>query len=310
MCFVNIDEGSVETPEDLPSFPYKEELHLDLVRQLKRSTDQSDKNRLSQDTLYQLKRVSTASTDSGMSSGAASTSSSMCNISTKLEVLHQQSEALARIAAIAKKTGVISSLEDISSSFAEESSAVTSQSLRGSGHYDKDTQSLLNNLTLREVFLHYTLQMFNNFESFVIMPNQDMETWISNRETMQTFDKAAFLGDHPEAHLPFLAAFIETQMFTSFIDNKIVSQWDQDCDPNLKVFEGRMKKFQEHTTNGMSSLRFSRTYGAMESSMLYPNLIKVAKITCICFSGICFLESEAFIFLFFHSRKIKFVYSS
>lgn len=61
-----------------------------------------------------------------------------------------------------------------------------------------------------------------------------MEQWLSTRETMQNFDKTAFLSDQPEPHLPFLSRFIETQMFATLIDNKIVSLWEE-ADPYLKV---------------------------------------------------------------------------
>lgn len=61
-----------------------------------------------------------------------------------------------------------------------------------------------------------------------------MEQWLSTRETMQNFDKTAFLSDQPEPHLPFLSRFIETQMFATLIDNKIVSLWEEP-DLYLKV---------------------------------------------------------------------------
>lgn len=61
-----------------------------------------------------------------------------------------------------------------------------------------------------------------------------MDQWLSSRETMQNFDKATFLSDQPEPHLPFLSRFIETQMFVTLMDNKIVSQWEVP-DPFLKV---------------------------------------------------------------------------
>lgn len=61
-----------------------------------------------------------------------------------------------------------------------------------------------------------------------------MEQWLSTRETMQNFDKTAFLSDQPEPHLPFLSRFIETQMFATLIDNKIVSLWEEP-DHYLKV---------------------------------------------------------------------------
>lgn len=34
----------------------------------------------------------------------------------------------------------------------------------------------------------------------------------------------SFLSDHPKPHLPFLSAFLETQIFASFVDGKLTSQ--------------------------------------------------------------------------------------
>ena len=38
------------------------------------------------------------------------------------------------------------------------------------------------------------------------------------------FDTMSFLSDHPKPHLPFLSAFLETQIFAAFIDGKLTSQ--------------------------------------------------------------------------------------
>lgn len=51
----------------------------------------------------------------------------------------------------------------------------------------------------------------------------------------------SFLWDQPEPNLPFLSRFIETQMFATFIDNKVMSQWEEK-DPLLSVFDTRVEK--------------------------------------------------------------------
>lgn len=86
--------------------------------------------------------------------------------------------------------------------------------------------------------------MFADYEVFVIQPSQDKESWFSNREQMQNFDKASFLSDQPEPYLPFLSRFLETQMFASFIDNKIMCHDDDDKDPVLRVFDSRVDKIR------------------------------------------------------------------
>lgn len=57
---------------------------------------------------------------------------------------------------------------------------------------------------------------------------------------MQNFDKATFLSDQATHHLPFLSQFLETQMFASFIDSKILATFNE-IDPNLRVFDKRIK---------------------------------------------------------------------
>ncbi|KAL6092312.1 hypothetical protein STEG23_014562 [Scotinomys teguina] len=86
--------------------------------------------------------------------------------------------------------------------------------------------------------------MFAEYEVFVIQPSQDKESWFTNRGLMQNFDKASFLSDQPEPYLPFLSRFLETQMFASFIDHKIMGHDDDDKDPVLQVFDSRVDKIR------------------------------------------------------------------
>lgn len=67
-----------------------------------------------------------------------------------------------------------------------------------------------------------------------------MEQWLSCRDSMHNFDKATFLSDQPEQQLPFLSRFIETQMFATLIDHKIMSAW-QPVEPHLRVFDKRIR---------------------------------------------------------------------
>ncbi|KAL7867576.1 hypothetical protein SRHO_G00089600 [Serrasalmus rhombeus] len=97
------------------------------------------------------------------------------------------------------------------------------------------------NVQLREVFAAAFATMFADYEAFVIQNSPDLEAWLTNREQMHNFDKASFLSDQPEPFLPFLSRFIETQMFATFIDNKIMSQWEEK-EPLLRVFDGRIEK--------------------------------------------------------------------
>lgn len=61
---------------------------------------------------------------------------------------------------------------------------------------------------------------------------------------MQNFDKASFLSDQPEHDRLFLWRFIESQMFATLIDNKILSNWGE-VDHNLKIFDNRIKLLKQ-----------------------------------------------------------------
>jgi DENN domain-containing protein 5 len=70
--------------------------------------------------------------------------------------------------------------------------------------------------------------------------NQDLESWISNREMVHTFDKTTFLSDQPAPHLPFLSRFLESQMFASFIDSKVLANFGQPSH-SVRVLDARIK---------------------------------------------------------------------
>ncbi len=92
------------------------------------------------------------------------------------------------------------------------------------------------NIVIRDIFLNRFTQMLVEYESFVIIPKQDKEQWLSNREHMQNFDKAAFLSDQSTAVLPFMTLFVETQGFATLIDMKILASWE-DTNPRLSFFD-------------------------------------------------------------------------
>ncbi|CAG0915928.1 unnamed protein product [Notodromas monacha] len=101
---------------------------------------------------------------------------------------------------------------------------------------------LLNN-GVREVFLNRFIHMFGSFENFVILPTQDLESWLNNRDSVQNFDKSTYLGDQPAQHWPFLSRFLETQMFTSFVDAKILKHFGQSS-PRVDLFEQRILRLR------------------------------------------------------------------
>nr|AAH22119.1 Dennd5a protein [Mus musculus] len=151
--------------------------------------------------------------------------------------LLKENETIARLQALVKRTGV--SLEKLE--VREDPSSNKDFKVQCD---EEELRIYQLNIQIREVFANRFTQMFADYEVFVIQPSQDKESWFTNREQMQNFDKASFLSDQPEPYLPFLSRFLETQMFASFIDNKIMCHDDDDKDPVLRVFDSRVDKIR------------------------------------------------------------------
>ena len=261
MVFVNIDTACVELPEDLPELPHKAQMIQDCNFWLRNQQQQHHQPPpVGGGDIHNAPAQHDSNNGNPRDSGFRESiiaydehpvvidvpkSDSMWSLPNRMDILYQ-SEAMARITALAKKTGVITSLDDISESLAKQASLQQRDSKRAVTSLSEHDRDLMTNNNIREVFLHYFLQLFNTVASFVIQPPAEvgMDDWICNRESMQNFDKAAFLGDQPEGHLPFLSAFIETQMFTSFTDNHILATWEAK-DPNLLLFEQRLQNFKD-----------------------------------------------------------------
>lgn len=160
-----------------------------------------------------------------------------------LNVLHE-SEPLARLTALARKAGVDITLEHLQQELESSANFRNSPSCR---HYFEEMK--LNN-AIREVFMNRFVYMLFSYDHFIIGNYRDKDTFANNRDSMQNFDKASFLSDQPESHLPFLSAFIETQMFASFVDNKILSQWETP-DPFLELFDRRLQELRERYGDAM-----------------------------------------------------------
>uniref|UniRef100_A0A3Q3N9X7 DENN/MADD domain containing 5A n=1 Tax=Mastacembelus armatus TaxID=205130 RepID=A0A3Q3N9X7_9TELE len=151
--------------------------------------------------------------------------------------LLRENETIARLQALVKRTGV--SLEKMD----ELPDASSNKDVRFQCDEEELKMHQLN-IQVREVFANRFTQMFADYEVFVIQPSQDKESWFTNRDQMQNFDKASFLSDQPEPYLPFLSRFLETQMFASFIDSKILCHDDEEKEHTLRVFDSRVDKIR------------------------------------------------------------------
>uniref|UniRef100_A0A665VNI5 DENN/MADD domain containing 5A n=1 Tax=Echeneis naucrates TaxID=173247 RepID=A0A665VNI5_ECHNA len=224
LCFVDIDNHFIELPEELPQFPNKLEFIQEISEVLMFFGVSPEGNIHSSDSQAKLQNLRSVDMVSDKCNG---------NLASPLNsFLLRENETIARLQALVKRTGV---------------------SLEKDASCNKDARVQCNeeelkmhqlNIQVREVFANRFTQMFADYEVFVIQPSQDKESWFTNRDQMQNFDKASFLSDQPEPYLPFLSCFLETQMFASFIDSKILCHDDEEKEHTLRVFDARVDKIR------------------------------------------------------------------
>uniref|UniRef100_A0AAQ4Q8P7 DENN domain containing 5A n=1 Tax=Gasterosteus aculeatus aculeatus TaxID=481459 RepID=A0AAQ4Q8P7_GASAC len=228
LCFVDIDNHFIELPEELPQFPNK----LEFIQEIS-------------EVLLSFGLSPEGSIHSGVSQAKYRGFRSVDMVSDKRNgnlasplnsYLLRENETIARLQALVKRTGV--SLEKV-----RQDDASSNKELRVQCDEEELKMHKIN-IHLREVFANRFTQMFSDYEVFVIQPSQDKESWFTNRDQMQNFDKASFLSDQPEPYLPFLSRFLETQMFASFIDSKILCHDDEEKEHTLRVFDYRVDKIR------------------------------------------------------------------
>ena len=293
MCFVDIDDNTVEVPEDLPVFPHREELSEELCALIKKYNRIFNKDAQTSNRSYPgtPKREKSNKMSGQLDSGTGS----WPNSPKKMEIL-QQSEAWMKISNLAKKTGVWDSIEDFAEDVTLKKDKAANDSKDLSSFPVSEVDDLKFSNAVREIFLNRFVHMFASYEAFVIQPSQDMESWLNNRESMQIFDKASFLSDQPETHLPFLSPFTETQMFTTFIDNKIVSMWEE-TDPYLHVFDDRIKMINDESGDPRTPT-YSQCPSFLntgeEEHVFIPFGVCWRKVSVMCYSYINFTNCCSF----------------
>uniref|UniRef100_H3BD80 DENN domain containing 5A n=1 Tax=Latimeria chalumnae TaxID=7897 RepID=H3BD80_LATCH len=231
LCFVDVDNHFIELPEDLPQFPNKLEFIQEISEILMAFGIPPEGNLHCSESASKIKSFRTSDVVSDKRNG------NLAGSPLSTYELLKENETIARLQALVKRTGV--SLEKLE--VREETSTKKDLKVQCDEEELKIHQL---NIQIREVFANRFTQMFADYEVFVIQPSQDKESWFTNREQMQNFDKASFLSDQPEPYLPFLSRFLETQMFASFIDNKIMCHDEEDKDPILRVFDSRVDKIR------------------------------------------------------------------
>uniref|UniRef100_A0A914ZSH5 DENN domain-containing protein 5A n=1 Tax=Parascaris univalens TaxID=6257 RepID=A0A914ZSH5_PARUN len=267
VCVLDIDTGELDMPEDVPILPDRTEFAREVASVLIRFEDHLLENE--EDIVkkrevgvigtrrreeWSSKRMSRSFDDEVISgilneertpSGGVLSRAELAPL--PLDDVLKQSEVLARVAAIVRRAGVDVKMENIEKELQSSDSYANSPICR---RYFKEMRT---NNAIREVFLNRFCWLLYSYEHFVIgAACSDKETFFANRDSMANFDKAAFLSDQPDSNLPFLAAFLETQMFTSFVDAKIISHWEKP-DENLLLFDARLQALKER--HGLQMVR-------------------------------------------------------
>ncbi|XP_048463769.1 DENN domain-containing protein 5B-like [Rhincodon typus] len=232
LCFVDIDNHFIELPEDFPQFPNKLEFIQEISEVLLQFGIPPEGNLHCSESATKLKNLVLDDLANDKKNG------NLTSNTINMYELLKGNETLARLQALAKRTGVTVEKMEIAPQLAAAKEKDTKCQ-----NSEEELRDYKLTVQLREVFANRFTQMFADYEAFVIQPTQDMDAWLTNREQMQNFDKASFLSDQPEPYLPFLSHFIETQMFATFIDNKIVSLWEEK-EPLLRVFDSRIEKMK------------------------------------------------------------------
>ncbi|XP_044255618.1 DENN domain-containing protein 5B [Tribolium madens] len=225
LCYVDIDKCKVQRPEESATFPHLEAFTAEIWAALDKygvHVPNSENSRNNQEIMSRSctlpgrpqnrRKLSIHDTLDGDRPPSPPGSA--------------RSEALQRIADIVRRTGVALDQNE------------TTQPT------DSYIEDLRFNNSIREIFLNRFVHIFQSYENFVIFPNQDKDDWFNNRDSMQNFDKASFLSDQPEQHRHFLWRFLESQMFATLIDNKILSTWGE-IDNNLLIFDNRIKLLKQ-----------------------------------------------------------------
>lgn len=261
LCLLDIDKRELSVPEELPELPYAEELHQELCevvnrfknknlasQQAKKTPPLNGAKSLSKSDARLTARNRPVKKIDALKVGLSHLKSSKS--SPQLPAGDTRNPRLDALDKVAQKTGIQTNLSadkdrvrkswegdgDESATARDECAKVLDRKELRQGEF---------NVEIREILVNWFTQVFLDYATFVIHPldNQDMEQWIQNREQMENFDKAAFLSDQPAQFLPFLAPFIESQMFATFVDTKLIGWWSEP-DPRLAIFDQRISQIK------------------------------------------------------------------
>ncbi|XP_068163131.1 DENN domain-containing protein 5B isoform X2 [Antennarius striatus] len=288
LCFVDIDHHHIELPEDFPHLPNKKEFVQELSDVLlsfgiSANAGAPDRPQSSPGRTPRRSPSPPGSESKTVALHQLEDDGQNGNLGGEelavLEML-QGNPTLERLQALARRTGVMGARVDALRAEVRAQKAEIRGAQTAADEEELITARL--NVQLREVFASRFTTMFSDYEAFVIQGPPDLDSWLTSREQMHNFDKASFLSDQPEPYLPFLSHFIETQMFATFIDNKIMSQWGEK-DPLLRVFDARIDKARLYNVRAASlrSSSYQRCSILKESAQVIEQRLKKIDHTAV-----------------------------
>lgn len=178
MCFVDIDNHFIELPEEFPQFPNKLEFIQEISEVLLNYGIPPEGNLHCSESATKLKSLVLDDLVNDKKNG---------NISSHINMydLLKGNETMARLEALTKRTGIKMEKISITVPISDPEDDYKLQCA------DQELRDYQLNVQIREVFANRFTQMFSDYEAFVIQAAHDMESWLTNREQMQNFDKVS-----------------------------------------------------------------------------------------------------------------------
>lgn len=174
---MDIDNHFIELPEELPQFPNKQDFIQEISDILLQFGIPLEGGLHGTESTTKLKNLVLHDLANDKKNG------NLRSNTIHVYELLKGNETIARLHALAKRTGVTMDKMSISGPPAEKERDVKLQCEEG------ELRDSKLNVQLREVFASRFTQMFSDYEAFVIQAAQDRESWLTNREQMQNFDK-------------------------------------------------------------------------------------------------------------------------
>ncbi|XP_033823359.1 DENN domain-containing protein 5B-like isoform X2 [Periophthalmus magnuspinnatus] len=257
LCFVDIDNHCVEAPEDLPAFPDQNELIQELTEILLRFGLPPQGGVVTKPTLTSPSpRLSSLVLEDLMEDRRnGNLGGEELAVLEKLQALAKQCEG----ANLADSAKTLELEED-----------------------DDELKAAKLNVQIREVFAGRFAAMFGRYDQFVINSSFDLDSWLSNREGSCNFDKGSFLSVQPASHLTFMSRFLETAMFSWFVDGKVISRW-ADREPMQQLFDSRLERERLYDTDEQDPRngRYRKCTSLLESAQTIERRLKKADHTAI-----------------------------